>query len=74
MLNCFRHSFILLAVVFVCGSNIRQVTADEWNRFRGPNGSGVSDAKTVPVEWRKDDYNFLAEATHRRSPGVIAFL
>ena len=32
--------------------------AQEWTRFRGPNGSGVSEAKTVPVEWDEDDYNW----------------
>ena len=23
----------------------------EWTRFRGPNGSGVSDATTIPTRW-----------------------
>ena len=35
-------------------------TADDvvWNRFRGPNGSGISDAKTVPIRWTARDYNW----------------
>lgn len=36
-------------------------TAQEWTRFRGPNGSGVSHAKTVPVKWEKSDYNWIAD-------------
>ncbi len=32
--------------------------AEEWDRFRGPNGSGVSDATTVPTEWGNEDYNW----------------
>jgi hypothetical protein len=32
--------------------------AQEWTRFRGPNGSGVSDAKTIPVSWSEDDYRW----------------
>ena len=32
--------------------------ADEWTRFRGPNGSGVSDAKTVPAQWKESDFNW----------------
>lgn len=34
--------------------------ADEapWDRFRGPNGSGVSNAVTVPVRWTENDYNW----------------
>jgi outer membrane protein assembly factor BamB len=34
--------------------------ADEWTRFRGPNGSGVSDAKTIPVAWTDSDYRWQA--------------
>ncbi len=33
-------------------------TAQDWTRFRGPNGSGVSDATTVPVKWTEEDYNW----------------
>ena len=38
----------------------RPALADDglWNRFRGPNGSGISDAKTVPVRWTEKDYNW----------------
>jgi outer membrane protein assembly factor BamB len=34
--------------------------ADEasWNRFRGPNGSGISHATTVPIRWTDKDYNW----------------
>jgi outer membrane protein assembly factor BamB len=32
--------------------------AQEWTRFRGPNGTGVSEAKTVPVSWTDQDYNW----------------
>jgi outer membrane protein assembly factor BamB len=32
-----------------------------WNRFRGPNGSGISDATTVPVRWTDKDYNWKIE-------------
>ena len=32
--------------------------AQEWTRFRGPNGSGVSRATTVPVQWNKKDLNW----------------
>ena len=35
--------------------------ADEWTRFRGPNGSGVSPAKTVPSVWKESDFNWKIE-------------
>jgi len=30
----------------------------EWSRFRGPNGTGISAATTVPVTWTDADYNW----------------
>jgi outer membrane protein assembly factor BamB len=30
----------------------------EWSRFRGPNGSGISEAAKVPVKWTEHDYNW----------------
>jgi len=30
--------------------------AREWTRFRGPNGSGVSHATTIPTTWTDADY------------------
>lgn len=32
--------------------------AQEWTRFRGPNGTGISDAKTIPTEWTEADFNW----------------
>jgi outer membrane protein assembly factor BamB len=32
-----------------------------WNRFRGPNGAGISHATTVPVRWTEKDYNWKIE-------------
>ena len=30
----------------------------EWSRFRGPNGTGISHATTVPARWTEKDYNW----------------
>ncbi len=35
--------------------------AQEWTRFRGPNGSGVGSAKGLPAEWTGDDYLWKVE-------------
>ena len=43
---------IVLACVFTAAD------AQEWTRFRGPNGSGVSNTQTVPVKWTDSDYNW----------------
>lgn len=33
-------------------------SAQEWSRYRGPNGTGLSDAKGIPTKWTEADYNF----------------
>jgi outer membrane protein assembly factor BamB len=35
--------------------------AQEWTRFRGPNGTGISLAKSVPTQWTESDYNWRVE-------------
>lgn len=47
------HAIALWAAILV-GS----AAADEWTRFRGPNGSGISHATTIPTTWGDDDYNW----------------
>jgi outer membrane protein assembly factor BamB len=32
--------------------------AQEWTRFRGPNGTGISDAKGIPVTWGEKDFRW----------------
>ena len=32
--------------------------AQEWTRFRGPNGMGLSDATNLPGVWTEADYNW----------------
>ncbi len=44
----------------------------EWTRFRGPNGSGISDAKTIPTSWTEKDYHWKTElpASGHSSPVI----
>jgi outer membrane protein assembly factor BamB len=35
---------------------LNELSAQEWTRFRGPNGSGISHAKTIPTEWKESDF------------------
>jgi outer membrane protein assembly factor BamB len=34
---------------------------NEWTRFRGPNGSGISGARTIPIKWTAKEYNWTIE-------------
>jgi outer membrane protein assembly factor BamB len=55
--GCFLVVCILLLVSVVQGQ--------EWTRFRGPNGQGISNAKAIPVKWTEKDYNWKV-----RLPGI----
>ena len=35
-------------------------SGQEWTRFRGPNGTGISPAKTIPTTWSEKDFNWKA--------------
>ncbi|MCP4451914.1 MAG: PQQ-binding-like beta-propeller repeat protein, partial [Planctomycetes bacterium] len=50
----FKHRF-LISIVLCMGS---LVPAQEWTRFRGPNGQGISDATTLPVTWNDAAVNW----------------
>ena len=49
---------LAMATAGLCGVS---VPAQEWTRFRGPNGSGVSEASTVPVGWAERDLRWNTE-------------
>ncbi len=44
-----------------CSLPASVLQAQEWTRFRGPNGQGISDAKTIPVKWTPSEYNWKIE-------------
>jgi len=48
--------FILIQILLGADSQ-----AQEWTRFRGPNGSGVSKATGIPVTWTERDYNWQVD-------------
>lgn len=49
--------FVSIGVVLALISTV-QAAESEWSRFRGPNGSGISEAVTVPATWTVQDYNW----------------
>jgi len=50
---------VLLAALAILWASVSQ--GQEWTRFRGPNGQGISDARTIPVKWTEKDYNWKVE-------------
>lgn len=39
-------------------SAVSLVAGQQWDRFRGPNGAGESDAATIPTTWTIKDYKW----------------
>ncbi len=64
-LNALRTWFSLVAVVIVASALCCGADADDWTRYRGPNGSGISDLQGVPTQWTAEDYEWVKEL-----PGV----
>ncbi|MCA9136792.1 MAG: PQQ-binding-like beta-propeller repeat protein, partial [Planctomycetales bacterium] len=47
-----RPSSLLCCFCFLaCGLNATQVRSEDWTRFRGPNGQGVSSETELPIQW-----------------------
>lgn len=53
-----RMGKVVLALLLFLGVAAR---ADNWPRFRGPNGQGISEDKTIPVKWSEQDYRWKIE-------------
>ena len=49
------------ASVFVLFVSVTYAQQDDWSRFRGPNGSGLVNAVTMPVRWTNQDYNWKTD-------------
>ena len=45
--------------------------AQEWTRFRGPNGSGISAATGIPVTWTDSDYNWKIDLPVKGSSSPV---
>lgn len=59
-----------LLAVMLC---VTEAEAQTWTRFRGPNGSGVSQATTVPVKWTEEDYNWKIDLPGQGNSSAVAW-
>lgn len=55
----------LLSAAILALFSFASSAAQEWPRFRGPNGSGIGQAVGLPVNWTEKDYRWRVEL-----PGV----
>lgn len=49
---------LFISAVFSAAGLPSSAKAQEWTRFRGPNGAGQSDATTIPTSWTQDDFRW----------------
>src|SRR3954468_10505715 len=59
-----KSPLVSLALIALAASALH-APAQEWTRFRGPNGTGISQAKTIPSNLTAADINWKIEL-----PGV----
>jgi len=59
------HRLVPIVASLVLFASCSRLGAEEWSRFRGPSGAGISDATAVPVRWTEKDYNWKVKL-----PGV----
>ncbi len=52
---------IFLVLLAACFFSSSIAPAQEWTRFRGPNGTGESECQTIPGSWTPADYNWKVE-------------
>ena len=53
-----RAAWTSVFVLFVSAAYAQEAN---WPRFRGPNGSGLGNAVTIPVQWTGQDYNWKTD-------------
>jgi len=51
-------SFLAVGLGSLC---LSVATSQEWTRFRGPNGTGISDDVSIPTSWTDADYLWKAK-------------
>ena len=56
---------------FTIGSAVAAEPENEWTRFRGPNGTGISKAKTIPTKWTAKDYNWIVKLSGTGSSSPV---
>ena len=49
-----RHCLAFLLLLSLLSAGLAQ----EWPRFRGPGGTGISSSKMIPTSWTERDFNW----------------
>lgn len=63
--------FFVTILCFLFLQCLTCVRAEEWNRFRGPNGTGVQTAGTSLGSWTDDDYQWVIDLPGKGSSSPV---
>jgi len=60
VLDTVRNTGVILSVLTLMAVP-SVVRSENWPRFRGPNGQGISESQAIPVAWSEQDFNWKVE-------------
>lgn len=62
-----------MALLFAAAVASARAASEDWPRFRGTDGAGLSNATTIPASWTAQDYNWRAKlpGEGHSSPAVV---
>ena len=63
--------WIRCTMIFVFVAQVANSSAEDWPRFRGVNGSGISGSENIPSEWTEADYQWVAELPGRGNSSPV---
>lgn len=59
-MNSNTKQLAILVLILLCSSfSSSSSFGENWDRFRGPNGQGLSVEKNLPVSWSESDYSWV---------------
>ena len=68
IIHCrFAFSIGVLLIAFNSGA----ATAEDWPRFRGENGAGISSSSEIPSEWTEANYKWVADLPGRGNSSPV---
>ena len=57
----FTHPLRIMLIVCCSLTVLSSLHAENWPRFRGADGSGISEEKGFPLQWTEKDYAWHME-------------
>lgn len=64
---------LVLSVLLLSEWSPASAVAQNWPRFRGENGRGISDLKGIPTTWTKDDFTWEITLEHEGHSAPIVW-